>query len=99
AGLTLSLVSAAPATAASLGTWDKVAQCESSGNWQINTGNGYYGGVQIYLPTWNAYGGREYATYPHQATKQQQILIAEKILAGQGAGAWGSCGAGAGLGG
>ncbi|MFJ9620056.1 FG-GAP-like repeat-containing protein [Streptomyces noursei] len=99
AGLTLSLVSAAPATAASVGTWDKVAQCESSGNWQINTGNGYYGGVQIYLPTWNAYGGREYATYPHQATKQQQILIAEKILAGQGAGAWGSCGAGAGLGG
>ncbi|MGA5134785.1 FG-GAP-like repeat-containing protein [Streptomyces olivoreticuli] len=99
AGLALSLVSAAPATAASLSTWDKVAQCESSGNWQINTGNGFYGGVQIYLPTWNAYGGREYATYPHQATKQQQILIAEKILAGQGAGAWGSCGAGAGLGG
>ncbi|MFF1778107.1 transglycosylase family protein [Streptomyces virginiae] len=88
-----------PAHAASVATWDKVAQCESTGNWQINTGNGYYGGLQIYKPTWDAYGGKQYASYPHQATKQQQILIAEKILAGQGAGAWGSCGAGASLGG
>ncbi|MFE2310084.1 transglycosylase family protein, partial [Streptomyces sp. NPDC059411] len=99
AGLAAGLLSAAPADAASVSTWDKVAQCESTGNWQINTGNGYYGGLQIVLSTWNAYGGREYAAYPHQATKQQQILTAEKILAGQGAGAWGSCGAGAGLGG
>ncbi|MFI1170579.1 transglycosylase family protein [Streptomyces melanogenes] len=97
AGVTLSLASAGSASAASLATWDKVAHCESTDDWQINTGNGFYGGLQILLSTWNAYGGRQYATYPHQATKQQQILIAEKILAGQGATAWGSCGAGAGL--
>ncbi|MFJ7204577.1 FG-GAP-like repeat-containing protein [Streptomyces sp. NPDC098789] len=95
--LALSLAAAAPAGAASVSTWDKVARCESTNNWQANTGNGYFGGVQILLSTWNAFGGREYASYPHQATKQQQILIAEKILAGQGAGAWGSCGAGADL--
>ncbi|WP_285550210.1 transglycosylase family protein, partial [Streptomyces lavendulae] len=97
AGLTLSLVPAGTASAASVATWDKVAHCESTDNWSINTGNGYYGGLQILKSTWDAYGGQQYTAYPHQATKQQQILIAEKILAGQGAGAWGSCGAAAGL--
>ncbi|MFC9312716.1 transglycosylase family protein, partial [Streptomyces sp. NPDC057011] len=97
AGLALSLVPAGTASAASVATWDKVAHCESTDNWSINTGNGYYGGLQIYKPTWDSYGGQQYAAYPHQATKQQQILIAEKILAGQGAGAWGTCGAAAGL--
>ncbi|WP_424217672.1 transglycosylase family protein (plasmid) [Streptomyces sp. BI20] len=85
------------ASAASVSTWDKVAQCESGGNWAINTGNGYYGGLQFSASTWAAYGGRDYAPNAHQATKKQQILIAEKVLAGQGAGAWPHCGAVAGL--
>ncbi|THA48328.1 transglycosylase family protein [Streptomyces sp. A1136] len=87
-----------PAQAASVSTWDKVAQCEAGGNWSINTGNGYYGGLQFSLSTWKAYGGGQYATYPYQATKQQQILIGEKVLAGQGQGAWPTCGPKAGLG-
>uniref|UniRef100_UPI003EB89A73 transglycosylase family protein n=1 Tax=Streptomyces sp. NRRL F-5630 TaxID=1463864 RepID=UPI003EB89A73 len=99
AALVLSpLAWAAPASAASVATWDKVAQCESGGNWQINTGNGYYGGLQISLATWNAHGGRSYAVYPHQAAKKEQILVAEKILSGQGQGAWPTCGPRAGLG-
>ncbi|GAA3378439.1 hypothetical protein GCM10017750_28240 [Streptomyces racemochromogenes] len=97
AAVALSTIGAGSAQAASVATWDKVAQCESTNNWSINTGNGYYGGLQILKSTWDAFGGRAYASYPHQATKQQQILIAEKILAGQGAGAWGSCGSAAGL--
>ncbi|GAA2829018.1 hypothetical protein GCM10010441_61850 [Kitasatospora paracochleata] len=76
------------ASAASVATWDKVAQCESTGNWSINTNNGYYGGLQINLANWRYYGGTAYATRPDLATKQQQILTAEKILADQGAGAW-----------
>ncbi|WP_431681004.1 transglycosylase family protein [Kitasatospora sp. KL5] len=86
------------ASAASVATWDKVADCESSGNWAINTGNGYYGGLQFSRSTWLSYGGGQYAAYPHQATKQQQILIGEKVLAGQGQGAWPTCGPKAGLG-
>ncbi|MET9610064.1 transglycosylase family protein [Streptomyces sp. NPDC006512] len=86
------------ASAASVATWDKVAQCESSGNWSINTGNGYYGGLQFSASTWRAFGGTAYAAYAHQATKKQQILIAEKVLAGQGPGAWPHCGRSAGLG-
>ncbi|MYR63308.1 Resuscitation-promoting factor RpfA, partial [Streptomyces sp. SID625] len=99
AGLGLASVSltAGEASAASVATWDKVAQCESGGDWSINTGNGYYGGLQFNLATWRAYGGEQYAAYPHQATKKQQILIAEKVLAVQGEGAW-TCGPQAGLG-
>ncbi|MFJ4185361.1 transglycosylase family protein [Kitasatospora sp. NPDC089509] len=82
------LAAATDASAASVASWDKVAQCESSGNWSINTSNGYYGGLQIALPTWRAYSGLQYAARPDLATKPQQILIAEKILAGQGPGAW-----------
>ncbi|MFB7583973.1 transglycosylase family protein, partial [Streptomyces hydrogenans] len=92
------LLPAAPATAASVATWDKVAQCESGGNWSINTGNGFYGGLQFKLSTWRAFGGSNYATYPHLATKQEQILVGEKVLAGQGEGAWPTCGPRAGLG-
>jgi hypothetical protein len=58
--------------------WDRLAQCESGGNWQINTGNGYYGGLQIGLPFWRAYGGREFAVFPHQATREEQIIVAER---------------------
>jgi LysM repeat protein len=71
--------------------WDSLAACESSGNWHINTGNGYYGGVQISLETWRESGGRSYAARPDQATKQQQISVAEKILNSQGWQAWPSC--------
>ncbi|ARZ69724.1 LysM peptidoglycan-binding domain-containing protein [Streptomyces sp. HU2014] len=83
------LMIATSANAASVSTWDKVAQCESSGNWSINTGNGYYGGLQFSKSSWDAAGGGQYAAYPHQATKSQQIAVAEKLLAMQGPGAWG----------
>ncbi|GHC67343.1 transglycosylase family protein [Streptomyces cinnamoneus] len=88
------LMVATSASAASVSTWDKVAQCESSGNWSINTGNGYYGGLQFSKSSWDAAGGSKYASYPHQATKAQQIAVAEKLLAMQGPGAWGCAGAG-----
>ncbi|MFK0194925.1 transglycosylase family protein, partial [Kitasatospora sp. NPDC090308] len=84
------------AHAASVRTWDKVAQCESGGNWSINTDNALYGGLQITMQNWRYYGGTAYAARPDLATKQQQILIAEKILADQGAGAW-TCAPGTGL--
>ncbi len=86
-----------PASAATVKTWDKVADCESSGNWAINTGNGYYGGLQFSQPTWEAYGGRKYAPRADLATKSQQITVAEKVLQGQGPGAWPVCGPRAGL--
>ncbi|MER5778284.1 transglycosylase family protein, partial [Streptomyces sp. NPDC002039] len=96
AGLSLSLF-ATPASAASLATWERVAHCESTDNWKIISRNGlYYGGLQISKPTWDAYGGRQYAPYANQATKQQQILIAEKILRGAGEKQW-DCAAEAGL--
>lgn len=87
----------ATADAASLSTWDKVAACESSGNWKANTGNGYFGGLQFTSSTWAAYGGRAYAPQANQATKAQQIAVAEKVLKGQGPGAWPVCGPRAGL--
>ncbi|WP_371616485.1 transglycosylase family protein [Streptomyces sp. NBC_00454] len=87
------LLMANSASAASVSTWDKVAQCEASGNWQIVDPSGqYFGGLQISMPTWRAYGGTQYAARADLATKQQQILIGEKILAGQGQGAWPNCG-------
>ncbi|MDT0260572.1 transglycosylase family protein, partial [Jatrophihabitans lederbergiae] len=72
--------------------WDGVARCESSGNWAINTGNGYYGGLQFSASTWRAYGGTAYAARADLATKGQQIAIAERTLASQGVGAWPVCG-------
>ena len=77
--------------------WDRVARCESSGNWSINTGNGYYGGLQFSASTWRAYGGATYAPYAHQATKAQQIAIARRTLNSQGPGAWPVCSKRAGL--
>jgi hypothetical protein len=96
AGLSLTATATHPAAAASVATWDKVAQCDSGGNWSINTGNGYYGGLQISLTNWQHYGGTGYAARPDLADKKEQILIAEKILADQGAGAW-ACAPGTGL--
>ena len=71
--------------------WDAIAQCESTGNWSDNTGNGYYGGLQIDMHNWYYYGGLSYAARPDLASPSQQIAIAEKILADQGAGAWPVC--------
>jgi len=84
----LTLGAVLPASAAPISTWDDVAQCESSGNWHINTGNGYYGGLQFSQSTWEAYGGLKYAPRADLATKAEQIAIAERTLAGQGWGAW-----------
>ncbi|SER75608.1 LysM domain-containing protein [Streptomyces sp. yr375] len=88
------LMVAGNASAATASEWDTVAQCESGGNWSINTGNGYYGGLQFSASTWAAYGGTAYASTADQASKSQQIAIAEKVLAGQGKGAWPVCGTG-----
>lgn len=68
--------------------WDKLAQCESGGNWSINTGNGYYGGLQFSLSTWRAYGGKG---YPHKASREEQIRIAKKLQAAAGWGSWPAC--------
>lgn len=91
AGLAIPLVAAGTADAADAATWNKVAACESSGNWDINTGNGYYGGLQFTRSTWEAYGGTRYAPRADLATRDQQIAIAEKVLDGQGPGAWPVC--------
>ena len=85
---------AAQAQAATDSEWDTVAACESSGNWAINTGNGYQGGLQFSPSTWLGYGGGQYASAANLATRDQQIAIAEKVLAGQGRGAWPVCGRG-----
>jgi hypothetical protein len=67
--------------------------CESGGRWHINTGNGYYGGLQISRSTWRAYGGRHFAALPNRATKHQQIKVANRIKRHQGWGAWPTCSA------
>ncbi|GAB2718879.1 LysM peptidoglycan-binding domain-containing protein [Kitasatospora kifunensis] len=91
------LVTATTASAASASTWDAVAQCESTGNWGINSGNGFSGGLQFTPSTWAAYGGTQYAGSAAQATQAQQIAVAEKVLADQGPGAWPVCSVKAGL--
>ena len=88
------LMAAGNASAATASERDTVAQCESGGNWAINTGNGYYGGLQFSASTWAAYGGTAYASQANQASKAQQITVAEKVLAAQGKGAWPVCGTG-----
>ncbi|MFJ6383428.1 transglycosylase family protein [Kitasatospora sp. NPDC092039] len=96
-GLAMPLLTATGASAAPASTWDSVAQCESGGNWSINTGNGFYGGLQFTSSTWKAYGGTAYAAQANQASKAQQISVAEKVLASQGPGAWPVCSQKAGL--
>jgi hypothetical protein len=91
ATLTPVVATAGSADAASVRKWDRIAHCESGGRWHINTGNGYYGGLQISRSTWNGYGGRKFAYLPSRATKREQIRIAERIQNGQGWGAWPSC--------
>ena len=91
AGMAIPLIGAGAAQAADVDTWNKVAACESTNNWNINTGNGYYGGLQFTQSTWEAYGGTRYAPRADLATKDQQIAVAEKVLDGQGPGAWPAC--------
>ncbi|AYN42100.1 LysM peptidoglycan-binding domain-containing protein [Streptomyces dangxiongensis] len=84
------------AAAADNGVWDRIAQCESGGNWHINTGNGYYGGLQFSAGTWRAYGGTAYAPTADQASRSAQITVATKVQGAQGWGAWPVCSARAG---
>ncbi|MER5518413.1 transglycosylase family protein [Streptomyces sp. NPDC002763] len=84
------------AEAADNGVWDRIAQCESGGNWHINTGNGYYGGLQFSASTWRAYGGTAYASTADQASREAQIAVATKVQQAQGWGAWPVCSARAG---
>lgn len=84
----------APAPVSSTGlNWDAVAQCESGGNWQINTGNGFYGGLQFDYNTWLAYGGGQYAARADLATREQQIAVANRLYAARGSSPWPVCGA------
>ncbi len=90
-------LAATTASAATASDWEKIAACESGGNWSINTGNGYYGGVQFSESTWLGYGGGSYASTASQASESQQIAIANRVLAAQGWGAWPVCSVKAGL--
>ena len=93
--------SPAPTTAASYSqpdpsaggaNWNAIAACESGGNWSINTGNGFYGGLQFTQQTWLGYGGGQYASSANLATPSEQIAVAQRVLGGQGIGAWPVCG-------
>ncbi|MFD7032545.1 transglycosylase family protein [Streptomyces sp. NPDC059917] len=97
AGIALPFIGAGAAHAATVDTWNKVAACESTNNWHINTGNGYYGGLQFSQSTWRAFGGTAYAARADLATKDQQIAVAEKVLGSQGPQAWPVCSKEAGL--
>jgi len=88
-----SVTTAAPASSGGA-NWSAIAACESGGNWSASTGNSFYGGLQFTEQTWLGYGGGQYASSANQATKAQQIAVAERVLAGQGIGAWPTCGAG-----
>ncbi|WP_432138554.1 MULTISPECIES: transglycosylase family protein [unclassified Streptomyces] len=90
------LAATGDAAAADSGVWDRIARCESGGNWHINTGNGYYGGLQFAGSTWRAYGGTAYAPTADGATREQQIAVATKVQRAQGWGAWPVCSARAG---
>ncbi|MFD2474881.1 LysM peptidoglycan-binding domain-containing protein [Amycolatopsis silviterrae] len=88
AGIAVGAPLAIAATPASATNWDAIAQCESGGNWSTNTGNGYYGGLQFTQSTWKAYGG---TGSPQGASREQQIAVAERVMQGQGPGAWPVC--------
>ncbi|MBV2356582.1 LysM peptidoglycan-binding domain-containing protein [Streptomyces sp. J2-1] len=85
------LAATGDAAAADNGVWDRIAQCESGGNWHINTGNGYYGGLQFSAGTWRAYGGTAYAPTADRASRSAQIAVATKVQGAQGWGAWPVC--------
>jgi hypothetical protein len=91
ATIPLALATSAQAGPSHQDPWDRVAQCESGGNWSTNTGNGYYGGLQFSPGTWQSFGGGAYAGTANHATRAQQIAIAEKVLHAQGWKAWPTC--------
>jgi LysM repeat protein len=95
--LGVTTVTAGTAHAATGSTWDRLAQCESGGNWSINTGNGFSGGLQFTPSTWRAYGGTAYASSAYKASRSAQITVAQRVLASQGWGAWPACSAKLGL--
>ena len=90
-------IGAASSASAAGSVWDRVAACESGGNWSINTGNGFYGGLQFVNSTWRGFGGGQYASRADLATKSQQIAVAQRVLKAQGPGAWPVCSKRAGL--
>ncbi|WP_338058723.1 transglycosylase family protein [Streptomyces mangrovisoli] len=90
--LAIPLLAAASANAADNTTWDKVAGCETGAAWSADTGNGHYGGLQLTQKQWEANGGLDYASSPDQASRSQQIAVAEKVLEDEGADSWGTCG-------
>ncbi|CAL9484533.1 transglycosylase family protein [Streptomyces sp. enrichment culture] len=96
--IAIPLLGATGAHAADASTWDRIAECETGGAWSQNTGNGYSGGLLLSQDAWEQYGGLEYASSPDQASRSQQIEIAEKLHADQGIAAWPTCGLLAGLG-
>ncbi|MBG0854720.1 LysM peptidoglycan-binding domain-containing protein [Streptomyces spinoverrucosus] len=90
--IAIPLLGATGASAASGTTWDRVAECETGGSWSADTGNGYFGGLQLSQEDWEKYGGLTYAASADRASRSQQIAVAEKVLANQGVGAWATCG-------
>jgi resuscitation-promoting factor RpfA len=74
-----------------VGVWDALAACESGGDWSIDTGNGYYGGLQFSSSTWQAYGGGEFASRADLASRDEQITVAERVRSDGGFGAWPTC--------
>jgi hypothetical protein len=90
--IAIPLLAATGASAASGTTWDQVANCETGGSWSENSGDGYYGGLHISQEDWEKHGGLDYASRPDQASRNQQIAVAEKILADKGVGYWSTCG-------
>jgi hypothetical protein len=90
--IAIPLLGASGASAADGTTWDRVADCETGGAWSQNSGNGYYGGLQLSQEDWEKHGGLDYAASADLASRSQQIAVAERILADQGVGAWRTCG-------
>ncbi|MFI8534164.1 transglycosylase family protein [Streptomyces aquilus] len=90
--IAIPLLAATGASAADGGTWDKVAKCETDGSWSQNNGDGSYGGLSLSQENWEKYGGLDYAPSADLASRNQQISVAEKVLADQGVGVWGACG-------
>lgn len=95
--IAIPLLAASGASAADGTVWDKVAQCETGGSWSADQGDGEYGGLNLTQKNWEAYGGLDYAASPDLASRNQQIAVAQKVLAAQGIGAWGTCGLTSGL--
>ncbi|WP_062645228.1 LysM peptidoglycan-binding domain-containing protein [Streptomyces maremycinicus] len=95
--IAIPLLAASGASAADGTVWDKVAQCETGGSWSADEGGGEYGGLSLSQKDWETYGGLDYAASPDLASRSQQIAVAQKVLAADGIGAWGTCGLSSGL--